>query len=192
MTPYQILKKLAQVPEEKVLEIKSPIAPDITMFDNKKDYLDTLQEGIDSIKQYFNAVIDHVTGSVLAKEKYKGEISLYQNEITKLDKSRKLKHDAAMVQCNMINRLCDTLNIEHFCDVDTQDRHAVNAFMYKFCIDVYKEGSPHLKNFDEYINIDSNSISAQHNLDSYIDSFKDEKSIKKDINIKEEFGIEDL
>ena len=136
MTSYEILKKLAQVPEAEVLEIKSPIAPDIRMFDNKKDYLNTLQEGIDSIKQYFNAVIDHVTGSVLAKEKYKGEISLYQNEITKLDASRKLKHDAAIGQCNMINRLCDMLNIEHFCDVDTQDRHAVNAFMYKFCMDI--------------------------------------------------------
>lgn len=143
--------KLVSVPEEKIIA---------GGFDGKDDYCETLRGAINSMKKYFNSVIDYTVEVDIASRKYDGEIQRYM--ISKADKDRNICHNNAIANCNMLNRICQKMDIEPIVKTDTSDRYAVADFIFSACSDLYLTSQTRSKyhNFTEYIM--DNKIKDEH------------------------------
>lgn len=109
---------------------------------------ETLQDALESILRYPNCVI-HMSNmmelwrTVLC---YEGED--YRDRVEKLDKDRRIKHDAAIAAISMLNRICKILGIDQF-DVNLNDRYAVGDWIGAFCGEVFM--IPGCRSLDNYI-----------------------------------------
>lgn len=168
-----------------VLNLKSPLNGE-KMFIDMEDYYDFLQGFVDIQKKYFNSVVDHVIGSRLAYVRHENEPEKISYEIQKLDSARRSVHNSLIAQCSAINRICEALNVEKVCDVDIDDRNAVNAFCFKFCTEVFRLGSEHLKDFDEYLAINTSSIGYMRDEEKYLENFQNGQKIVSNFEINDE------
>lgn len=99
--------------------------------------LDFLDERVQNMVRYVQAVCDHCTGTVRAGTMMRGGFLTeenYRERIVTLDGIRRSTHEVAMASMDQINRLCDNYGLKHICPDDT-DRH-VRA---NFCAAVTNE-----------------------------------------------------
>ena len=61
----------------------------------------------------------------------------YRIEFTKIDEKRHNCHESAIASLNALNRICVSLNIGLFADIDTSDRYAVADFVLVYVKQIY-------------------------------------------------------
>ncbi|MCR5118180.1 MAG: hypothetical protein K6B44_01000 [Lachnospiraceae bacterium] len=97
------------------------------------------------IKSKLNCFMDYV-GHVISTEVYKDIICSGCSNGTeeymykKTDEYRSRCHDECIIACKRLNEICDSLGIDHFCNIDTDDRHEVAKFVGKTVTNMFATG----------------------------------------------------
>lgn len=104
---------------------------------NADDAYDTMTDAMGSFVEYQNHVINMGVTQPTIHARYKGQ--KIRDKLEDLDKTRKIKHDAAIANASMLNRICDNYGVERIVPIDTNDRYAVADFIGDFCTEVYEE-----------------------------------------------------
>lgn len=147
-------------------------------FSNKKEFVDfIIDSGITPMQNYWNSVISYNLEIDKAKAEMGDDRQYMQTIIMEKDKARKISHDHAIDACNIINRICDKVEQKQIIDVDTNDRFAVNEFIYNAMTSIYVEDSIYRerreelygKNFDDLY---YNHKGYAHETDLGIDNIK--------------------
>lgn len=125
---------------------------------DKEDAYDTIANAMSSFVDYQNHVINMSIVQPIIYQRYEG--AEIRDKVMELDSTRKIKHDAAIANANMLNRICEGYGIAPMVNVDTKDRYAVADFIGQFCSEIYEENKSgaHLtreqqgKLVDEHVN----------------------------------------
>lgn len=104
---------------------------------NADDAYDTITDAMDSFVEYQNHVINMGVVQPTLHARYEGQ--KHRDKLEELDRTRKIKHDAAIANASMLNRICDHYGIERIVPVDTNDRYAIADLIGDFCAEVYEE-----------------------------------------------------
>ncbi len=182
MSIYSKFILLLDVKEVDVLKVEGLI-PGVKCFETIDDYYDLLNDFTNSMKTYFNSVVDHVVGRLLAYYRYEEQPTQVQRAIETLEKGRATAHNAAIAQIKTLNRVCEALGKTKIYDLDIDNRSAVNAFAYEFCCEMFDIGSEHLHDFDEYLDMNRNSLAQLRDPEKYMTKFKEEHEIHKNVDV---------
>lgn len=106
-----------------------------SQFDSLGEALDFLLSRLMAFPQYVNSVIRMEIQTPIYRSRYEGDTLRYYLE--KLDKDRRAAHEKAIMSCNQLNRLCQSLDLPPFADIDTSDRCQVADFAGVFVSEVY-------------------------------------------------------
>lgn len=123
---------------------------------------ETLRDALERILRYPNCVIHMSNMMELWRSVLRYEGEDYRDRVEKLDKDRRIKHDAAITSISMLNRICEKLGIDQF-DVNLNDRYAVGDWIGAFCGEVFM--IPDCRSLDNYID----AVNWKEQNDSEID-----------------------
>lgn len=101
------------------------------------DAYDTIVSAMGSFVDYQNHVITMGIIQPTLYARYEGQE--LRDKVMDLDQRRKSKHDAAIANMSMLNRICNSYGVERISPVDTRDRYAVAEFIGNFCAEIYEE-----------------------------------------------------
>lgn len=101
------------------------------------DAYGTIINAMGSFVDYQNHVINMGIIQPTLYARYEGQE--LRDKVMDLDQRRKSKHDAAIANMSMLNRICDNYGVERIAPVDTNDRYAVAEFIGDFCAEIYEE-----------------------------------------------------
>ena len=104
---------------------------------NPDDAYNTIVDAMGSFVEYQNHVINMGIVQPTLYARYKGQE--LRDKVSDLDERRTIKHDSAIANMSMLNRICDSYGVERIAPVDTNDRYAVAAFIGDFCAEIYEE-----------------------------------------------------
>ena len=109
------------------------------MFDgNKDEALDFVGTALMRFPDYANVVIrQEVMGPIW---RARCDAEQYKENMERIDKDRRSKHNCAIDAFNMLNRTSKALGLEPFCNVDTTDRHAVADMVGTYVNQVFNKG----------------------------------------------------
>ena len=65
----------------------------------------------------------------------------FRGKVQEIDNQRRNHHEAAIASVSYLNRLCSTIGVELFSDIDTSDRYAVADMVGDFIIELYRAGT---------------------------------------------------
>lgn len=105
---------------------------------DREEAYDLMADSLNSMPNYVNSVVNEQIMMPIISARYDGQD--YRDAVMKLDSTRRMCHDNAIIGINMMNRLCENLNLEPFAEVDTTDRHAVADFVGKTVNELYNQG----------------------------------------------------
>lgn len=105
---------------------------------DRGEALDMIADSMVSFPNYVNAVAREQIMMPIISAKYDGQD--YRDQVMRLDSTRRMCHDSAIIGVNMMNRLCANLDLEPFATIDTDDRHAVAGFVGKTVNEIYNQG----------------------------------------------------
>lgn len=103
-----------------------------------KDAYETLTSAMESLVNYQNAVIAMETQMRLLRFTKEGQD--FRDAVQQLDTNRRYKHDAAIANLNILNRICDAYETERICPIDTSDRYEAAKFIGEWCNEMYQNG----------------------------------------------------
>lgn len=115
-------------------------------FDDKDDAYDTIGHCMESFINYQNSVIHMSIMQPIIYAKYDGQE--IRDRVQDMDSRRRIAHESAISNANILNRICDMYDVDHIVNVDTSDRHAVADFIGDFCNEMYENGQG-LRNQEE-------------------------------------------
>lgn len=104
--------------------------------------LEFVEQQFDAFRKYFNSVYEDVCAGESAKvflSSGRWTTEQYQDKIVSLDRDRRLAHDRAVDACKILNRMCDSHDIEHICP-DVYDRATVADYVGTIMQEYYQEG----------------------------------------------------
>lgn len=104
---------------------------------DQEDAYDTITTAMSTFVDYQNHVINMSILQPTLYARYEGQE--LRDKITNLDTTRRMKHDSAIANMSMLNRICDAYGVEPIAPVDTKDRYAVADFIGNFCAEIYEE-----------------------------------------------------
>lgn len=104
---------------------------------DSEDAYDTITGAMSSFVDYQNHVINMSILQPTIYARYDGEE--LRDKIQNLDSTRKIKHDSAIANANMLNRICDKYGVAPLVPVNTQDRYEIADFIGQFCSEIYEE-----------------------------------------------------
>ena len=137
-------------------------ANDFAVFDgNQEDAYDALERIFNSFVNYANSVIRMTCMVPIWKIRYDRDI--FQEKLEDIDKTRRIRHDAAISGIKFLNRLCEKHGLQPFTTVDTDDRHAVAAFIGSWISDIYLDGTSH--SIDDLVTLCPNVEFPPHKMD---------------------------
>lgn len=129
MTTIQREKQLLQA-----MEVKG-YTP---LFDSQEEALDTIGRSLKALLDYQNSVIQMEFTQPILYARYEGEE--LRDKVMALDAKRRSKHESAITNCNLLNRICDRYEVERIVPIDTSDRHQVAEFIGNFCYETFDAG----------------------------------------------------
>lgn len=132
-----------------------------------EDAYDTITSSMQSFVDYQNHVIHMSIVQPTIYILYEGQEC--RDRVQNLDTTRKIKHDAAIANMSMLNRICDGYGVEHIAPVDTKDRYAVADFIGKFCNEIYEENKS-TKGPGAQLTREEEQQQAMQILDSHVSS----------------------
>ena len=103
-----------------------------------QDAYETLTSAMESLVNYQNSVISMETQMKFLRFIKEGQD--FRDAVVQLDTNRRYKHDAAIANLNILNRISEAYGVEPFCPVDTSDRHAAADFIGEWCNEMYNNG----------------------------------------------------
>lgn len=103
-----------------------------------QDAYETLTSAMESLVNYQNSVISMETQMKFLRFVKEGQD--FRDAVVRLDTNRRYKHDAAIANLNILNRISEAYGVEPFCPVDTSDRHAAAEFIGEWCNKMYNNG----------------------------------------------------
>lgn len=109
-----------------------------TTYEEAKEYAEeTISDAIRNFTNYACCVL-HMQRMIriwVMTSHYEGQE--FRDKVEALDRKRRIAHDAAIANLSMLNRICDTLNIEKF-EINLKDRYAVGNWIGMFCAELYQ------------------------------------------------------
>lgn len=105
---------------------------------DSNDAYEVLESSLFSLVDYQNTVIRMTSMMTIWRARYDGQE--LRDRITDIDQRRRIAHEHAITNCNILNRVCDAYGVEPIVDIDTSDRYQVADFAGKFCAEVYEAG----------------------------------------------------
>lgn len=115
-----------------------------------RDDLQEVDERLDTFREYFNAVYNHVLGSESTRFNFNAgyiDAEKMRDQITRLDSERRSAHDRAIDSCAILNRMCDMYKVKHICPEVEKDfsgkvlnREEIADFVGQFVYNVYQRG----------------------------------------------------
>ena len=87
-----------------------------------------IQERMIKPLNYVNSVVKEAIDTPALKERYWDDTSLFQYNVMRLDKARRLAHEDCISAVSQLNRLCETQNLSLIFQGDINDRYAVADF----------------------------------------------------------------
>lgn len=105
--------------------------------DYKYEDLEMLNYNMASFGEYVKTVYYQNYSMPIKYAMYEGED--LREAIENMDKSRRIKHEAAIAACSQINRECDRLNVPRFCP-ETDDRYIVADFCAQVSVEFFLDG----------------------------------------------------
>lgn len=105
---------------------------------DEADALETIESAMKSLVDYQNSVIHQQIMQPIFNVKYMGEPDKMQEAIMGLDQKRRIQHESAIANCNMLNRISQAYGVPDFAPIDTKDRYQVADFIGQFCGEVYE------------------------------------------------------
>lgn len=106
--------------------------------ETRNDVLELVSSRMDSFRKYVNTVYKQTVLTPLIYMRYDGDI--LRDKIERLDKDRRLAHESAISSCQVLNRICEKYNVEHFCP-ETTDRYIVADFCSKITNEAFDIGA---------------------------------------------------
>lgn len=94
--------------------------------------LDIIKDCIYTLSDYIDSVIRMESGIKIARVRCNTQKDLIE-EIEKLDRSRRHKHNASIVSTKVLNRLCNIYKVDKVFKGDVDDRQAVARFAKEIC-----------------------------------------------------------
>lgn len=108
---------------------------------DKDDALDTIGDAMTSFVEYQNSVINMAIMQPMLYARYEGDD--LRDRVMNLDTTRRMKHESAIANAKMLNRICDAYGLEPFVPIPDgpieDQRAAVAAFAGTFCNEIYDE-----------------------------------------------------
>ena len=120
---------------------------------------------------YVNSVVLEAIKVPIIREEFKWDSSRLQYEITRLDKARRLSHEAAIDSCNKLNRISVNFGLPPFYEGDAKDRYQVADFAIDVVRAFYAENHSRNKTLSnqEFIDAQKSEIPAKSiNLDEEV------------------------
>lgn len=118
------------------------------LFDGDKDEaLDFVSDQLTAFPDYANVVIREQVMMPIWQNTCEG--SEFRENVQRIDAQRRNAHDCAISSIDILNRVNSQLGLEPFCDIDTNDRHAVADTVGKYVSELYGDGSG--KTFDDAV-----------------------------------------
>lgn len=131
---------MASITERQTNLIRAMQAQNFEQFfdGDAKDAYETLTSAMESLVNYQNSVIAMETQIKFLRFVKEGQD--FRDAVQQLDTNRRYKHDAAIANLNILNRICDAYETERICPVDTSDRHEAAKFIGEWCNEMYQNG----------------------------------------------------
>lgn len=86
---------------------------------SKQRAVDLVYREAKAFPEYVSAVYAMEHGTAIARIMNDGSdpdsVASFQEAVSNLDRTRRSRHDSAQNACNILNRMCDTVGIEHIC-----------------------------------------------------------------------------
>lgn len=109
------------------------------MFDrNKEEALDFVSQRLTAFPNYANVVIREQILTPIWRVNLGGQE--LRDQIMSMDQRRHSSHENAIASLNGLNRMCESLGMGRFADIDTDDRHAVADFVGDYVNELYNNG----------------------------------------------------
>lgn len=117
---------------------------------DKADAYYTIEKALKSMIEYQNCVIQQAAVLPILNFRYNTPEEIQDVRI-RLDQNRRISHDAAIANLNMLNRICNGYQVEPIAPIDTSDRYAVADFIGELCGELYESGQNknHIKTADQ-------------------------------------------
>lgn len=113
---------------------------DYELFGGRKDEaLDQLADCLESFPTYANVIIREQIMIPIWHQRYEG--ADFREAVQGLDHTRRIMHDGAVTNLNILNRMSNALGLEPFADIDTKDRYAVADFVGQYVNEMYNNGA---------------------------------------------------
>ena len=106
----------------------------------KEDALDDIEDSLRNFPEYANIVISQQQRLPIIYARYADDPDTLRYQVTRLDTSRKIKHDACIASIGHLNAISDRLGLEPFMAVDTKDRYAVADAIGDYVNETYNHG----------------------------------------------------
>lgn len=105
---------------------------------NKDKALEFLGSRLESFPDYANVVIREQVMTPIWRAKFDGQE--FRDHVQDLDRQRRSAHDSAIMSVNILNRMSQSMGLEPFADIDTNDRYAVADFVGQYVNELYNNG----------------------------------------------------
>ena len=102
------------------------------------DDLKTLKDMCDSLRAYVDSVV--AMESAIMVQRFRLDAAEYRELIERLDRGRRIEHDAALVSIRVTNRIAELYGQPHIFDCGGMDRTAIaDKHILPFVNELYKE-----------------------------------------------------
>lgn len=148
-----------------------------TTYEEAREYAEkTISDAIRSFANYVCCVA-HMQRMIqvwVMSSRYKGKE--FRDKVEDLDRKRRIAHDAAIANLSMLNRICDTLDVERF-EVNLNDRYAVGDWIGMFCAELYQPSD--CCSMDDYMGKISRLFSKANKQNGYDAAEKASDAVEK-------------
>lgn len=102
----------------------------------EKEDIELVEQALESCNRYVRSVVNMENAIGVAR--FRMEASEYRAYIQQLDYSRKINHNATIVNVKLLNRLCDLYGVEPVYEGDVDNRKEVAAFAFRVVQDYFE------------------------------------------------------
>lgn len=103
----------------------------------EKQDAELVEQALESCNRYINSIVNMENAIGVAR--FRMEAAEYREYIQQLDRSRKINHNATIVNVKILNRLCDLYGVKPVYEGDLDNRKEVAAFAFRVVQDYFEE-----------------------------------------------------
>lgn len=122
--------------KEEVLKLVASMMESAEDQEEKEDFAIFLEDRLNSMPDYFNTVVTIENRLAVARFKC-DDPEEFQEIVTNLDFSRRVKHDAMIASITALNRQCRRFGLTPLYEGDETDRWEMADFCEEFCCDIF-------------------------------------------------------